>query len=238
MTTSVLKLLTLFAVLCTLADFFFLVAFSCSFHGTSGFLANNTLSYPVTSNENSSLNQNQFKVIANEIQNTMVPILASDGIRLVVAARWNNPEVNLYVRKSIRDSWLVEIPGGFARHPMVNKDSLLTAFCYEMTQYEIAKENSALSDPIQVSEKRLDSLTLGCLARFWIGNDTLKNKFIDIKGSHTTKTCEDPKKSNLTQDFCVRAKKSSSQAKEFRLYVKKNFEIPPKNRLEMKSFLK
>ena len=65
--------------------------------------------------------------IIQNIEDYYAPIVASQGGRLVIEKRWDDPTVNAYAQQSGR-IWKVTMFGGLARRPEVTADGFAISF--------------------------------------------------------------------------------------------------------------
>jgi hypothetical protein len=97
----------------------------------SGFLPENDLNIPVTDASLGGLSQADFNAVLDQIEQFYAPIVAAKGGRLHVNREWNDGTVNASANRS-GGTWTINMYGGLARHPNMNKDAFTLVACHEM----------------------------------------------------------------------------------------------------------
>lgn len=97
----------------------------------SGFLPENTLYIPVTDRQAGGLTESEFNQVLDQIEQFYTPIIAAKGGHLRVNREWSNGTVNASANQS-GSTWVINMYGGLARHPAINKDGFMLVACHEI----------------------------------------------------------------------------------------------------------
>lgn len=96
-----------------------------------GFLPENTMNIPVTDASLGGLSQTDFNSVLDEIERFYTPVIAQKGGRLNVNRQWNDGTVNASANRS-GNTYTINMYGGLARHPNMNKDGFMLVACHEI----------------------------------------------------------------------------------------------------------
>ena len=108
-----------------------LKVFSCTEPGV-GFLPNNNRKYAVDF-KNAGLTIEQYHAAINKFEKVYAPIAQRFGARLQVERKWESETVNAGTfRGNAGKTWVINLYGGYARHPATTSDSYLLVMCHEI----------------------------------------------------------------------------------------------------------
>ncbi len=97
----------------------------------SGFLPENNYRISVNDPALGGITEAEFNSVLDEIQQHYTPIIAAKGGRLNVNREWNNSIVNASA-KPLWQHLNINMYGGLARHPSINKDAFMLVACHEI----------------------------------------------------------------------------------------------------------
>ncbi len=104
----------------------FLVAMSTTF------MPENKLSIPVHQ-KTDGLSREQFDYAITRVEKIYRPIIQRNGGNLVINRNWESPTVNAGTLRELGSrNWIVNMYGGFARHPRITVDGLSLVLCHEI----------------------------------------------------------------------------------------------------------
>lgn len=142
-----------------------------------GFLPDNDLSYPV-SDKSTGLSELQFHAVINKVMRVYRPIAKSYGGTLIINRRWLSDVVNAGTYRDSKNSsyWVLNLYGGFARHPHITEDGFALVICHELGHHiGGAPKKVYQSGSIWAStEGQSDYFaTLKCLRKVFAADDNL-----------------------------------------------------------------
>lgn len=97
----------------------------------SGFLPENDLYISATDASIGGITKQEFDAVLDQIENHYGPIIAAKGGRLMVSRDWNNGTVNASANR-FGSVYKINMYGGLARHPQVDKDAFMLVACHEI----------------------------------------------------------------------------------------------------------
>lgn len=95
-------------------------------------LPENNLKIPVNSSFANSMTEEKFNAIADRVEDFYTPIVKAQKSVLVISKNWASETVNASAIRFGGTSWLVNLYGGLARHPLVTDDGFMLVICHEM----------------------------------------------------------------------------------------------------------
>ncbi len=108
-----------------------LEALACTEPGT-GFLPENNLKYP-SYLKTTGLSREQYDAVIDKVVNVYSPIARNRGARLQIERLWDSETVNAgTLRRNEGDIWVLNLYGGFARHPAITPDGYMLVVCHEL----------------------------------------------------------------------------------------------------------
>ncbi|NJL24618.1 MAG: hypothetical protein HC902_05235 [Calothrix sp. SM1_5_4] len=97
----------------------------------SGFLPQNDLRIPITAHQVGGVTKAEFDAVLDTIEKHYAPIFQSKGAQLQVNRLWSDASVNASAEQRGR-TWILNMYGGLARHPIMTKDGFLMVACHEI----------------------------------------------------------------------------------------------------------
>ena len=79
----------------------------------------------------SKINEADFDLLVERISETFTGLFKKQGLKLKISANWNNPKVNAFSDQSGSTRYIY-LFGGYARYPMMDKDTFLSVICHEV----------------------------------------------------------------------------------------------------------
>lgn len=73
----------------------------------------------------------QYNNVIDRVEAIYRKEIEDRGIKFTVNRLWDDPKVNAGTYKA-KDEWVVNLYGGYARHPLVTEDSYMMVFCHEL----------------------------------------------------------------------------------------------------------
>ncbi len=104
---------------------------ACTEVGT-GFLPPNNLKHPVQF-KHSGLSEDLYHEAIDKVLKVYYPIVKKRGAELVMERKWESETVNAgTLRANEGKKWIVNLYGGFARHPFITQDGYILVICHEI----------------------------------------------------------------------------------------------------------
>lgn len=102
----------------------------CSSSSFASILPENNLAIPV-SDKSDGLTEAQYHSVINKVDATYRPIVEALGKKLIMNRLWENSRVN--AGTLLRgNEWVINLYGGYARHPLVTEDAYALVICHEL----------------------------------------------------------------------------------------------------------
>lgn len=105
---------------------------SSSFHS---FLPKNDARIPVgaltVQGTASGVTELEYNSVLDQVEKAYAPVVAAKKATLSIDRAWSNDEVNAYAWRS-GSTWMVQMLGGIARHPLMNADGFAAVTCHEV----------------------------------------------------------------------------------------------------------
>lgn len=143
----------------------------------SGFLPDNDLNIPSHQISASGLSEASFHRAIDKVVNIYRPIVRRWGGNLVIERLWDNGKVNAgtYRPEDRPGDWVVNLYGGYARHPFITEDAFMLVICHEIGHHigGSPKKNPASTKAFWSStEGQSDYFaTLKCLRKVFAKDD-------------------------------------------------------------------
>jgi hypothetical protein len=96
-----------------------------------GIVAKNSMEIPFGPGFNTGIDHKTFKEVIKRADDLYAPVIKKLGHRLVFKKKWFSKTVNAFAEKKGKKR-IVEMHGGFARHPLTTKDSFMFVVCHEI----------------------------------------------------------------------------------------------------------
>jgi hypothetical protein len=106
-------------------------SFACDIHGKSGFAPENNLRISQWDKATNGMTQERFLAIVKSVSDVYAPIVASKGATLSMNNRWDDDTVNASAQQ-MGKTWVVNMYGGLARHPLTTDDGFALVVCHEL----------------------------------------------------------------------------------------------------------
>ncbi|NJM10498.1 MAG: hypothetical protein HC883_06545 [Bdellovibrionaceae bacterium] len=97
----------------------------------SGFVPKNDLQIPISAHQVGGVTKADYDAVLDAIEKHYAPIAQSQGGYLQLNRLWNDGSVNASAERRGR-TWVLNMYGGLARHPIMTKDGFLMVACHEM----------------------------------------------------------------------------------------------------------
>jgi len=104
---------------------------ACDIYGSTGIVEDNDLFIGVNDKGISSITEDQFNTILDDVGLIYAPIIESLGKKLVIERKWTDGTVNAYAQQSGRQ-WKISMFGGLARHATITADAFALVACHEL----------------------------------------------------------------------------------------------------------
>jgi hypothetical protein len=100
----------------------------------SGFLPENDLNIPANQISASGLSEAAYHRAIDRVVKIYKPIVRNWGGNLVIERLWENGKVNAgtYRPEDRPGDWVVNMYGGYARHPFITEDAFMLVLCHEI----------------------------------------------------------------------------------------------------------
>lgn len=105
-------------------------ALACTEPGV-GFLPDTNRKIPVDF-KNSGLTFEEYNTAIDKVSAVYSPIARSYGARLIMERKWESETINAGTLRSSQGDWIVNLYGGFARHPFITRDGYMLVICHEI----------------------------------------------------------------------------------------------------------
>ena len=96
-----------------------------------GFAPQNKMSIPVGAKNAGGIDEATFNKVIDDVSSFYAPIVKKAGGTLQVNRKWTDATVNASAERSGK-TWIVNMYGGLARHPVVTADGFATVLCHEL----------------------------------------------------------------------------------------------------------
>lgn len=96
----------------------------------SSILPENNLAIPIA-HKNDGLSDIQYNAVIDKVESVYRPIIEEMGNKLTINRLWDDPRVNAGTTKKGKE-WILNLYGGYARHPLVTEDGYALVICHEL----------------------------------------------------------------------------------------------------------
>ena len=96
-----------------------------------GFLPENDLKIPISVRQVGGISRADFDNVLDQVEKYYTGVVSSKGGRLVINRLWSDDTVNASADRRGR-TWNVNMYGGLARYPAINKDGFMLVACHEL----------------------------------------------------------------------------------------------------------
>lgn len=108
--------------------FIILLLITCSV--SASILPENNLAIPV-SMKNQGLSLAEYNLVIDKVEMIYKEVVEEKGRKLVINRLWENPIVNAGTLQR-KGEWVVNLYGGYARHPSITPDGYALVICHEL----------------------------------------------------------------------------------------------------------
>jgi len=106
-------------------------SFACDIHGKSGFAPENNLRISQWDKATNGMTKERFLEIVASVSDIYAPIVKARGAKLVMNNNWDDDTVNASAQE-MGKTWMVNMYGGLARHPLTTDDGFALVVCHEL----------------------------------------------------------------------------------------------------------
>ncbi|MGZ3788770.1 MAG: hypothetical protein ACXVLQ_09620 [Bacteriovorax sp.] len=106
-------------------------SFACDIHGKSGFAPENNLKISQWDKATNGMTQERFLAIVKSVSDIYAPIVKQKGGTLSMNNKWDDDTVNASAQR-MGSTWVVNMYGGLARHPLTTDDGFALVVCHEL----------------------------------------------------------------------------------------------------------
>jgi hypothetical protein len=106
-------------------------SYACDIHGKSGFAPENNLKISEWDKDTNGMTQERFLAIVKSVSDIYAPIVKSKGGTLSMNNKWTDDTVNASAQR-MGSTWVVNMYGGLARHPLTTDDGFALVVCHEL----------------------------------------------------------------------------------------------------------
>jgi hypothetical protein len=106
-------------------------SYACDIHGKSGFAPENNLRISVWDKATNGMTEQRFLAIVKSVSDIYAPIVKSKGGSLSMNNKWTDDTVNASAQR-MGSTWVVNMYGGLARHPLTTDDGFALVVCHEL----------------------------------------------------------------------------------------------------------
>lgn len=167
------------------------------------FLPENNLAIP-TSIKNQGLTPEKYHAVIDKVEKVYSPIATSYGKTLQINRLWDSPVVNAGTYRK-DDTWIINLYGGYARHPAISEDGYALVICHEIGHH-IGGAPKKDSVKWSSAEGQADYFaTLKCLRKVFKDDDNIaivaamENVPVEV-----TEKCHRPFQEEWEAALCIR----------------------------------
>lgn len=106
-------------------------SFACDIHGKSGFAPENNLRISQWDKATNGMTKERFLAIVKSVSDVYAPIVKEKGGVLSMNNNWDDDTVNASAQR-MGKTWVVNMYGGLARHPLTTDDGFRLVVCHEL----------------------------------------------------------------------------------------------------------
>jgi hypothetical protein len=182
------------------------LSMTASAHGKvrlcQGFLPPNNMFYPESPTAGG-IAKADFDEVLDKVQAHYGPIVAAKGGSLSIVRKWSDGTVNAFAERQ-GNTWIIEMYGGFARHPAVTKDGFMAVACHEMGHH-IGGAPLYRGDWASIEGQSDYFSTLKCLRRIFEREDNKKVLDTMTLDPEAVRLCKSQHGSQQDELICVRS---------------------------------
>jgi hypothetical protein len=106
-------------------------SFACDIAGKSGFAPENNLRISQWDKATNGMTEERFLSIVKSVSDIYAPIVKAKGGVLSMNNKWTDDTVNASAQR-MGSTWVVNMYGGLARHPLTTEDGFALVVCHEL----------------------------------------------------------------------------------------------------------
>lgn len=162
--------------------------FACDIDGKSGFAPENNLRISQWDKATNGMTKERFLSIVKSVSDVYAPIVKSKGGTLSMNNRWDDDTVNASAQR-MGSTWVVNMYGGLARHPLTTDDGFALVVCHELGHHIGGAPRKGIS--WASNEGQADYFgSMKCLRRVLEKEDNVTAVSKMVVDAEATKQCE------------------------------------------------
>lgn len=206
-------------------------SFACDIHGKTGFAPENNLKISQWDKATNGMTKERFLEIVQSVSDIYEPIVKAKGGNLSMNNRWDDDTVNASAQQ-MGKTWVVNMYGGLARHPLTTDDGFALVVCHELGHHIGGAPRKGLS--WASNEGQADYFgSMKCLRRVLEKQDNVAYVAKMTVDAEATKQCQavyhNADEIALCQRVAMAGKSLGSLLGELGGNSKVNFDTPDKN---------
>jgi hypothetical protein len=154
----------------------------------------------------SGLTQEQYNEAIDKVTKVYSPVVRSWGAQLSIHRLWDSATVNAGTLRAGRQ-WIVNLYGGFARHPFITQDGYMLVICHEIGHHIGGAPKKAYQSGMHWASTEGQSdyfATLKCLRKVFRNDNNLEIvKGLEVPSAVRTE-CETSFRTDWEQALCIR----------------------------------
>ena len=177
-------------------------SYACDIQGKTGFAPENNLRISVWDKATNGMTEERFLAIVKSVSDIYAPIVKSKGGILSMNNKWTDDTVNASAQRN-GSTWVVNMYGGLARHPLTTDDGFALVVCHELAHHVGGAPRKGLS--WAANEGQADYFgSMKCLRRVLEKQDNLAAISKMTVDTEVTSKCEMVYKNSSEVALCQR----------------------------------
>jgi hypothetical protein len=171
-----------------------------------GFLPENDMQIPVRVMQEGGLSRADFDSVLDKVEAFYGPVIAAKGAHFVINRNWNDGTVNASAQQ-MGGEWIINMYGGLARHPVMNKDGFTLVACHETGHHlgGAPKTEGWFGDNWASNEGEADYYaTLRCMRNIFTDEDNAKFVQENEIDPVLKNKCEELYSTQAEENLCMR----------------------------------
>lgn len=171
-----------------------------------GFLPPNDMKIPISVHQVGGLTQNDFNAVLDQVEKFYTPVIAAHGGTLQVNRLWTDDTVNASADQQ-GTTWNLNMYGGLARHPVMNKDGFMMVACHELGHHlgGAPKIKRWFTTTWASNEGQSDYFSsLRCMRNMFSDEDNAKFVQTETIDPVVKRTCEEVYSTQAEENLCMR----------------------------------
>lgn len=172
----------------------------------SGVMPENDMYISVADPNAGSVTEADFNAVLDLIEQFYRPIIQAKGGTLTVNREWSNGEVNASAQQMGR-SWVINMYGGLARHPVITKDAFMLVACHEIGHHIAGapKVNNWFSSWASNEGAADYFANLRCMRSMFKDDETARFVAENAIDATVKRKCEEIYQTQAEENTCMRA---------------------------------